>query len=235
MSRQIPWARVFAEGVMIISSILIAFGIDTWWQQRRERIDEQAALVRIYDELVAERDRVVLFEGLQGNRASASLSLVGRIDDLGGVPVTIEVRDRQLAALVARPTYETETPTLDGLLRSGGIEIIRDADVRASIARWDSRVRDTRTNEVEAGQFVSTQLLPALVSRGDIGHVLLNAERGRLSQISVDDVTSIQVDAELKALIAQRYNTAALVQFGLAEALAALDSAVAAIRAALDP
>ncbi len=149
--------------------------------------------------------------------------------------MTIGVPDRQLATLVASPTYETETPTLDGLLQSGGIEIIRDADVRAAIARWDSRVRDTRTNELEAGQFVSTQLLPALISRGDIGHVLLNAERGRLAQLSVDAVTSIRVDAELKALIAQRYNTAALVQFGLAEALAALDRAVTAIRTALDP
>ncbi len=31
MTRQIPWLRVFAEGVVIVVSVLLAFGIDAWW------------------------------------------------------------------------------------------------------------------------------------------------------------------------------------------------------------
>ena len=28
---QIPWLRVFVEGVVIIGSILLAFGLQAWW------------------------------------------------------------------------------------------------------------------------------------------------------------------------------------------------------------
>ena len=29
---QIPWLRVFIEGVVIVGSILLAFGVDAWWE-----------------------------------------------------------------------------------------------------------------------------------------------------------------------------------------------------------
>ena len=33
MSRQIPWLRVVVEGVVIVSSILLAFGIEAAWEK----------------------------------------------------------------------------------------------------------------------------------------------------------------------------------------------------------
>ena len=32
LTRQIPWLRVFVEGVVSVGSILLAFGIDAWWE-----------------------------------------------------------------------------------------------------------------------------------------------------------------------------------------------------------
>jgi hypothetical protein len=32
LTRQILWLRVFAEGVVIVGSILLAFGIGLWWE-----------------------------------------------------------------------------------------------------------------------------------------------------------------------------------------------------------
>ena len=40
--------RVFAEGVVIVASILLAFGIDAWWEGRREREQEEGVLTTIY-------------------------------------------------------------------------------------------------------------------------------------------------------------------------------------------
>ena len=36
VTRQIPWLRVFVEGVVIVASILLAFGIDAWTSVARE-------------------------------------------------------------------------------------------------------------------------------------------------------------------------------------------------------
>jgi hypothetical protein len=37
LKAQIPWLRVFVEGVVIVGSILLAFGIEAWWDGRIER------------------------------------------------------------------------------------------------------------------------------------------------------------------------------------------------------
>ncbi len=42
-TRQIPWLRVFVEGVVIVGSILLAFGLQAWWDGRQERALEHGA------------------------------------------------------------------------------------------------------------------------------------------------------------------------------------------------
>ncbi len=44
MKPQIPWLRVFVEGVVIGGSILLAFGIQAWWEGRGVRVQDQALL-----------------------------------------------------------------------------------------------------------------------------------------------------------------------------------------------
>ena len=44
MNRQVPWLRVFVEGVVIVASILLAFGIEAWWDGVQERAEEQLTL-----------------------------------------------------------------------------------------------------------------------------------------------------------------------------------------------
>ena len=47
MSKQIPWLRVFVEGVVIVGSILLAFGIDAWWDGRQAEAARQEWLVAL--------------------------------------------------------------------------------------------------------------------------------------------------------------------------------------------
>jgi len=36
LKAQIPWLRVFVEGVVIVVSILLAFGLQAWWDRVQE-------------------------------------------------------------------------------------------------------------------------------------------------------------------------------------------------------
>ena len=58
MSR-IPLTRVFAEGAVIVVSILLAFAIDRWAEGLRERDAEQALLGQLETELQAARESLV--------------------------------------------------------------------------------------------------------------------------------------------------------------------------------
>lgn len=41
-SRSIPWPRIFAEGTIIVASILLAFWIDAWWDGSLKSPDEDS-------------------------------------------------------------------------------------------------------------------------------------------------------------------------------------------------
>ena len=47
MTRQIPWLRVFVEGVVIVGSILLVFGIDAWWEGNQDSQLEDRYLERL--------------------------------------------------------------------------------------------------------------------------------------------------------------------------------------------
>ncbi len=47
MKSQIPWLRVFVEGVVIVGSILLAFGVDAAWSDRQDRARERALLTQL--------------------------------------------------------------------------------------------------------------------------------------------------------------------------------------------
>jgi hypothetical protein len=230
MSKEVPWRRVLVEGVVIVGSILLALGLEAWWADQSERRAEREELWRVHDELVADRDNVLFFERLHGYSAAASLDLIALIDDMNADSGAILAPDRQLARVLTTNEFETRTPALDGLLRSTGITLVSDVSVRAAIAQWDSRVRDTRSSEDKAIAFISTLLLPALIDRGDLGHVLQNRVT-RLGSLDEDGVTMIRADPTLKALLAERHTTAALAQLSITQVSAALDSVVAVIRA----
>jgi len=48
---RIPWRRVLVEGVVIVGSILLAFGIEAWWDSIQERSAEEAHLVALESDL----------------------------------------------------------------------------------------------------------------------------------------------------------------------------------------
>jgi|GEM_PF-3287463 len=57
-SQDVPWKRLTAEGMAIIVSILLAFGIDAWWEDRQQQHDETVLLQAILDDLTEKRSRL---------------------------------------------------------------------------------------------------------------------------------------------------------------------------------
>ena len=68
-SRHGRLARVLTEAVVIIFSILVALGLDAWWQGTQERGRERVILERILEELdgiAADDQEKILFRNAAG-------------------------------------------------------------------------------------------------------------------------------------------------------------------------
>ena len=59
MTGRIPWPRVAVEGVVIVGSILLAFGIDAWWSDRQAEELEAAMSAAAYEEVAANQSALV--------------------------------------------------------------------------------------------------------------------------------------------------------------------------------
>ena len=52
----INWKRIAVEAAAIVVSILLAFAIDAWWDDRQERIEEREVLLGLKSEFSRYRD-----------------------------------------------------------------------------------------------------------------------------------------------------------------------------------
>jgi hypothetical protein len=237
MSKDLPWRRVAAEGVVIVASILMAFGIDAWWAERGQRAAERNELDNIREELVGDRGRLEQNVRAQARRAESAATVIALIEGLPGETGMLQVPDSMVALLVQAPTFEARTPTLRGLLQSGSVSVIRDSSVRSALAEWERLLANVSERELDARALVDEAVVPALIERGNVGRVLrgarLNARGASWKEAGLEGSTTLRVDTELSGLVSQRYATAEHASHTLSQALRALDTLVAAIEMSL--
>lgn len=56
--REIPWLRILAEGTAIVVSILLAFAIDAWWDERQEAAAQRAQMRALLEEFREARSQL---------------------------------------------------------------------------------------------------------------------------------------------------------------------------------
>lgn len=120
---RLPVRRFIAEGVVIVVSILLAFGVDAWWdgfQESRRRSALVAGLVSDFD---ATRDRL-------SSAAASGDSIIQRISDyfsLRGSPELPSLDSTQFLAhalALPPPEYAPILGNYDAALQSGEMALL---------------------------------------------------------------------------------------------------------------
>ncbi len=161
MTRQIPWLRVFVEGVVIVGSILLAFGIQAWWDGVQEREDERQALealARDFESAADTLDRELL--------VMDSIAIAANII-LGWTGPSADSRHADslalLMPLITRVTdFQPPVGSLQALLASGDLRLIRNDSPRAALASFPSRLAQVKTTEGYGADLLFGELHPYL-------------------------------------------------------------------------
>jgi len=75
MNQNIAWSRIVVEGIAIVASILLAFAIDAWWDNKKQHDAEQVVLENLLEDLKSKQELLV-----EMNRFSQAI--VESIDEL---------------------------------------------------------------------------------------------------------------------------------------------------------
>ncbi|MDX1403438.1 MAG: hypothetical protein R3192_02820 [Woeseiaceae bacterium] len=210
------WLILGAEGAAIIVSILLAFAIDAWWDQRGERRQEAALLQGLHADFQA--SQVHLERWLAGNRLVED-AISELLDNLrmadGGAPVTVS--GRLILGALSSPTYSPTDSTLRAAMSSGKIELISSHDLRKELAAWDQLLADTSEDELIIRQILTQRLVPVLSTQLRLGYLLDFAPivgffMGESHPV-IEQSFELRTDSELEAAVAQRlFHTRFVVQ-----------------------
>ena len=152
------WKRLALEGVVIVASILLAFGIEAWWDASRERAEERQALGALAQEFRAASallDRQFLL-------TDSIVAATATIHEWTGPSADSRYADSLavlLPAVTRLPGFEPPSGTLDALLGSGDLRLIESDSLRAALASFPSRLAGMQRTErfgsdVQFGDFV---------------------------------------------------------------------------------
>ena len=133
----IPWNRILVEGIAIIASILIAFAIDAWWENRQESASEVRDLVRVSAELESNSERIQ--DKLQTIVASIQATSTF-ISWMGPEPADIdkETLIEQWDALYAIGFFSLHRSAARDYLARGRTDTVGNLEVRQAISEWYS-------------------------------------------------------------------------------------------------
>lgn len=154
------WRRILIEGVVIVASILLAFGIDAWWDERQLRVELLENLSSVREEIEGNLDALAV-EALFHETAEASIDdLVARIDASEGdawltMPDTIAS-----FAFVFPPIFDASTGALDALVTSGGLSRLRDPRLTRILGNLKPQIEDVTDSEMGARRLATDEIVP---------------------------------------------------------------------------
>lgn len=163
--RSAQWGRVLLELALIVVGILIALGVDSWIDDRRDARTERQYLEQLTHDL--DRDLVVLEEAQRFEQAQVENAAVAyRALRQGVAPEQREAVAAALGALTSRRTLRLGRATYTDLLSTGNLRLIRNAGLRDRIVRlYEGNERAQLIRDRNNQEFVDRMYMTHLLDR----------------------------------------------------------------------
>ena len=206
MNQRIPFQRIFAEGAIIVVSILLAFWIDAWWSERQVRADEREAIAQLVDDFRTNAERLKTVRGVHEMALNAAYELLARAR-MGGQPQS-DATSAELVYLSLRShTFDPLLGGTNSLIQSGRLNILTNSSLRAALAGWPDIVEDLSGDEWTENRTTFDQIAPYLIAKGAMYDALRSA--GRMQRLDAEprsDLSGLISDPVYLEMMSWRVN-----------------------------
>ena len=165
-TRDIHWKKIGAEGVAIVVSILLAFWIDAWWDNKKELNEEKEILIGLEIEFTDLKQRLD-FWAEYNNRGRVLIEqfLSSSVQEMDAQEI-----ERALTYASIVNILDQGGP-IDAIMASGRLEKITDREIRSLLTKWPDWLDDIHTNDISARRFAMQEIVPFLAKHGFPGSV----------------------------------------------------------------
>ena len=144
---------------MIVGSILMAFGIEAAWSEKKERADESDAIAQLAHDFASNAARLDTVRMVHQTALDATyeiLALAGLAGEALGTLLT--------GALVRNSwrvwTYDPVLGGVHSLIQSGRLGILRNDALRVAVAGWPDIVEDLNEDEIQESEETYERVVP---------------------------------------------------------------------------
>ena len=154
------WKKLTIEGLTIVVSILLAFWVDAWWNDRQRILEEEVILASLYLEaqgLVISVDETRRFVGAIKDSTQKMLNVSLASDDT----MTHDEIDRLFYDVLWHVNAEsTRAPLFESLIENGDIDIISNGDLRRQLGTFMINLKGLRAEIIRESEYYNRTLIP---------------------------------------------------------------------------
>ncbi len=164
-SRLQRWGFLFTEAVLIVASILLAFALDSWWDERRDRVEEREILQGLQEEFRLNRAKLE-YRVERHATEQGTMEVLLAATRSGRWTETDLSLDAAIASMLTPPTTDLGNGVLDALISAGRMELLSDRALRAKLAAWRGVMNEVSDDEIMNRDFVFDRVVPYLIAEG---------------------------------------------------------------------
>lgn len=158
--------NLFVEIAMIIVGINVALWFEGWFEDRREREDEQQYLTELHADLersIAELDKVITQNTAKAERLMVHVTQLDALRDASP--------DKQAQAIFEPSSYSFFTPsdeTYQSMLESGDFRLISDRSIKKGLLGLSRRWQEIDTLQRNYLQALDDEYIPLMMRGFDL-------------------------------------------------------------------
>jgi len=168
-TNNIRWKRIAAEGAAIVVSILLAFSIQAWWDDRIEREAELWLLERLHADFIEIRATLQGVEFSHRRSYDACVDLLNIVVRGEPLPITPDVDAMVAHAFILPRTFKPGPGAVTVFLNSEASRLVRNQPLANLLVTWSGVVEEFQEEEVQLMKGVTERWTPYLAARTGLG------------------------------------------------------------------
>ena len=167
-NRPLKYARyAIGEIILVVIGILIALQINTWNEERIERLKEQSILKSLRKTFSNNLNNLnfVLFNSMKAYDASEKMLTLIAPEASG---YTDQEVDSLLSLMINYTTYDPSTGAIDNIINSGKLNILQNNELKENISNWSGMLSDAKKDIDIANNHTFNALINYLTEKANL-------------------------------------------------------------------
>ncbi len=139
------------EIALVVIGILIALQVNDWNQRRLDRIEERAILINLQEDFHKAVQEFQFLNSLRSDIISAAQEITS-LDVSALSQYSSAYLDSLFSKTLYGPTFNNKSGSINVILSSGKINLIKNQEIRKSLIEWPGDVEDMTEDEVNQDQ-----------------------------------------------------------------------------------